>query len=526
MSDGDLLDQRWPPLGVNRDWLLLPKTRRLATVDDPLLFAWLYLPHHLRSEETGGEITLSPVHEEWADRAREWMDGLGGPQEHRDAYVAPRGMGKSTWHFLILPMWAAAHGHVKFIAAFADSATQAETHLQTFRHELDSNTLLRTDFPDLCRPAVRGRRSTGSGFGEPDRGTLISDNRGMMMAASGFVFAARGIDSGNLGMKVGNRRPELLILDDVEPGEAGYSGDQVKKRLGTIRDVIFPLNVNARVSIVGTVTMPGSIVHQLVRSVRGEEPEDWITEENIAVHYHAPFVTHDDGTEESVWPGRWSTEFLNSIRHTRAFAKNYANDPRGYEGGYWTDEDFTYGTVPGITRRLVEIDPAVTTKKTSDPTGIAILAYRPEIRDRRGQLVQDSKVVVEHVEEIRLTGAMLRRHVLKLVERWNAEGRPIGLVRVESNQGGDLWNDVFHDFPVRVRQVKETVKKEIRAAEALSWYQRKKVLHERRFSSAEEQMIAFPNAPHDDMVDAIGAGVLRFLAPKTKTVQTAQVDTA
>jgi hypothetical protein len=320
---------------LGEGWQHVPSQRRAATKHDPLLFAYLYLPHHLRSEETGDKITLSAVHKAWADHAEEWTGGLGGPQEHRDVFVAPRGMGKSTWHFLLLPMWAAAHGHVKFIAAFADSATQAETHLQTFRHELDSNTTLRKDYPELVRPAVRGRRSTTQGSdAEAMKGTLLADNRGMLMAASGFVFAARGIDSGNLGMKVGNRRPDLLILDDVEPGEDGYSAEQVKKRLGTIRDVIFPLNINARVVIVGTTTMPGSIIHQLVRAVRGGEKEPWIAEENVTVHYHAPFITHDDGRETSVWPGRWSTEFLNSIRHTRTFAKNYANDPRGYDGGW------------------------------------------------------------------------------------------------------------------------------------------------------------------------------------------------
>lgn len=498
-------------------WNEHPASRRAATIDDPLLFAWTYLPHHLRSDETGGEITLSVVHEAWAEHAREWMAGPGEPQEHRDAFVGPRGMGKSTWHFLILPMWAAAHEHIRFIAAFADSATQAETHLQTFRHELDSNTLLRRDFPELCRPAVRGRRASTVGTdAEPMKGTLLADNRGMLMAASGFVFAARGIDSGNLGMKVGNRRPELLILDDVEPGEDGYSAEQVKKRLGTIRDVILPLNVNARVVIVGTVTMPGSIIHQLVQSVRGGDVAEWITEESVEAHYHPPFIVHDDGTETSVWPGRWSTEFLVSIRHTRSFLKNYANDPRGYDGGYWSDEDFEYGTVPGITRRLLEVDPAVTTNKKSDPTGIAILGYSPST----------GKVVVEHVEEIKLTGAMLRRHILRLLAQWSDDGKPIGLIRVETNQGGDLWTDVFHDMPVKVRHVREHEKKEVRAAEALSWYQRKKVLHAKRFASAEEQMVAFPKAPHDDMVDAVGAGVIRFLdPPRGKKVELGQVDT-
>jgi hypothetical protein len=505
-------------------WAEYPASRRAATVDDPLLFAWVYLREHLHSPETGDEVTFSVVHEKWAADARRWMGAAPGPREDREAKIAPRGMGKTTWWFLILPMWAAAHGHVKFAAAFADSATQAETHLQTFRHELDTNPLLRRDFADLCAPATRSRRVR-----QGDRvamsatgGTLIADNRAMLFARSGFVFAARGIDSSTLGMKVGNRRPELMIFDDVEPEEARYSAEGVRKRLATLRDGAFPLNENARVVIIGTTTMPGSIIHQLVswhRSAGFDElpvpiEEDtraddlaWISEERLTVDHVGPFVVHDDGTEESIWPARWPTEFLQAIRHTRSFAKNYANDPRGYGGGYWSDEDFVYGDLPGITRRLISVDPAVTTKSSSDPTGIAVVAWSPSAK----------KALVEHSESVRLVGADLRDHVYRLAAKFDDDGRPVGLIYVETNQGGDLWEvTVFIHPPCKVRTVFQSEKKEIRAARALGWYQRRRVQHIKRLASAEEQMISFPNAPHDDEVDAVGSGVLRLLEPPTR----------
>lgn len=486
-----------------KHWTLTPRGRRTACANDPLLFAYIYLRHHLRSEETGDVVTFSEAHVEWTERAKDWRGNQRpGPQEWRHVEVAPRGTGKSTWWFLILPMWAAAFEHAKFIAAFADSATQAETHLQTFKHELDTNELLRQDFPLLVQPGTR-----------PRRGTQIADNRAMLFAASGFVFTARGIDSAVLGLKVGRRRPDLIIFDDVEPEEARYSGDQMKKRLGTIRDGVLPLNVNARVVIVGTVTMPGSIIHQLVRSARigddaEEKPEEWIAEENFTVHHYPAILVNDDGTRRSLWPGRWSLDFLESIEHTRSYLKNYANDPRGYDGGYWSDDDFEYGELQAVTRRMLSVDPAVTTKKTSDPTGLAILGYSPS----------EGKVQVEHGESVRLAGADLREHCLRLVEKWEDAGTPIGLLYVETNQGGELWADVFHDFPIKVRTVHQTEKKEVRAASALSWYQRGRVKHVRRLTTTEEQMIGFPNAPHDDEVDAVGSGVLRFLDPPKRKV--------
>lgn len=466
--------------------------RRLATADDPLLFAVVYLAKHLLGDD--GNLSLSLVHEQWIDYARGW-GGESGPSEHRDAFVAPREMGKSTWHFLLLPMWAAAHGRIHFAAAFADSGAQAEGHLATFKAELDSNELLRRDFPKLCRPARR------------PRGSNVSDNRSMLHTVSGFVFAARGIDSGTLGMKVGARRPDLIILDDVEPGESNYSEYQVEKRLGTLTDVVLPLNVRARVCLVGTVTMPGSIVHQLVEHEKGAEPAAWVKDENFRVHHALPFVEGEDGERVSVWPEKWPTHYLLGIEHTRSFAKNFRNEPVSTDGAYWTPEHFTYAADPGPTTVcLLSIDPAVTKKATSDYSGFAVVGLVP------GASTSGNRASVMHAERRRATGAALRERALALCERFPQ----ITHLLVETNQGGDLWREVFHSMPVKVVTKHNTEAKEVRAAAALNRYDRGRVTHTHPMPEAEAEMCAFPKAPHDDVVDAISNGVNRLLPPPKK----------
>jgi hypothetical protein len=129
--------------------------RRSATENDPLLFAALYLRHHLSGQETRNNITFSDFHLDLCRHRNNWMAELDTPAAIRDAYVAPRGCGKSTWLFLIMPMWVAALQYRKFAAAFADSGVQAEQHLETFKKELDENELLRNDFPELCKPLTK-----------------------------------------------------------------------------------------------------------------------------------------------------------------------------------------------------------------------------------------------------------------------------------------------------------------------------------------------------------------------------------
>jgi hypothetical protein len=480
---------------------------RRALATDPVAFAVLYLSHHLKDRE--GRITWSEAHFAWAQEALGWAEPVTEPEQNRRAVIAPRECGKSTWWFLILPLWAAVNGHSMFAAAFANATSQAEAHLATFKKELDTNPLLAVDFPLVCEPA---RRKTG---------TTLADRAGMLHTKAGFVFAARGMDSGFLGMKVGDKRPDLLILDDVEPDEANYSPALAEKRLGTIVDAVLPLNIYARVVFVGTVTMPGSIMHQLVKAAQGVEVADWIKDAGIRARHFLPIITNDDGTERSLWPQKWPLAWLQSIRHTRSYAKNYANDPMAREGVYWLKEDFQYGIPDGrrFTRTGLFIDPAVTSRKTSDFTGLAVVSFMPELRERpsreypKGRVLAPSGVVIRKALGVRLSG----RHLRTKVEELLAEFPEVRAIVVETNQGGDLWVDVFDGIPnVKVVTTHATEPKEVRFATNLEHWQRRRVWHAERFATLEEQAVGFPRAAYDDVIDAGVDGVQFFLDPPKK----------
>ncbi|MDI9915502.1 hypothetical protein [Rhodococcus sp. IEGM 1379] len=231
---------------VPRGLLATSAGRRLITKDDPMLFAVIYLLDHLKFEDE--QPSLSEFHVALAEYGKSWTAESAG----KDCFIAPRSAGKTTWLFLILTLWAAAHGHLKFIAAFSDSAAQATQHLQTFKHELDSNELLRKDYPELCKPMMGNNVKRH-----------IAQSNEQIQQANGFAFVAKGIDAKSLGMKIGNRRPDLILLDDIEPPEANYSASEAVKRLGTILNSVFPLSIKARIAIVGTTTMSNSIIDQL-----------------------------------------------------------------------------------------------------------------------------------------------------------------------------------------------------------------------------------------------------------------------
>lgn len=455
----------------------LSEYRRQATHDDPLCWALTYVPHHITLDD--GTISLSDIQDEWFTHACD---------TGRHVYVAPRGSGKSTIHFLVIPLYLAATGRRRFIAAFSESATQAELHLATLKLELGRNARLREDYPDLCRA------------GKMPGGGNVADNQGLRVSANGFAFAARGIDASSLGLKVGDQRPDHLLFDDIEPHASAYSAYQAEKRLATIVDAVLPMgSQTCSTTIVGTVTMTGSIIHQAVRHPT-DDPADgrWIEDEGFDVHHALPF----DDAGESIWPERWSTEYLRGIEHTRSFRLNFMNSPVAIDGEYWTVDDYTYGDVASLSKRVIAIDPAVTTKKSSDETGIAVVGYSAAVR----------KAVVYEALGVRLKGEPLRLRVLDLLGRYP----DVAEIVVEKNQGGDMMAEsVFHDMPVRVTTVHNSEKKEIRMERALSYYRRGAVLHARPLPALEAQQQEFPRGMTDDIGDVVSIA-LDHLAARGK----------
>ena len=458
--------------------------RRKVTRDDVLAFALAYLPHHLQLDN--GTISLSPIHEEWVEYAESWDDCTDDLP--RDIFVSPRGAGKSTWMLLVIPLWAAATGRVRFIASFSDSGTQAETHLASVKYEMDHNARLRQDYPDLCRAGKR------------PGGVNVGDNRGLLFTAAGVTFAARGVDSSVLGLKVGDQRPDLLIIDDPEPTGSNYSIWQAKKRQDTLTDAILPMGSDrCRTVMTGTTVMQGSLIHQATMHV--VDPARWVTDEHFRVHHALPF----DEAGESIWPERWSTAYLRSIQHTSSFAKNWLNAPVPGESEYWTTGDFRYGLLEAPTRVVLSIDPAVSTKRTSDRYGLAVVAYSPS----------EDRCEVRVCFGARMRGSQLRERVLHLL----TADPSIRRVLVETNQGGELWTEILHDLPIPVYRVHQFEKKEVRAARCLTQYQAGKVLHNDRLVDLESEMLAFPGGLHDDLVDAVGTAVHHLLTPAPRGAQ-------
>ncbi len=187
----------------------------------------------------------------------------------------------------------------------------------------------------------------------------------------------------------------------------------------------------------------------------------------------------------------------------RDFAKNYMNKPINTDGTFWANEDIVIGEADEYGNTAIFIDPAVTKNKVSDYTGIAVLS--------RG--IKDGKdyIFVREAQGVKMSPQDLRERVALLIELYEP-----GVIHVETNQGGDLWKDVFKGLPAKYRSKHEKQSKQIRAGKALNYYQQGKIMHTAHFPMLEEQMWSFPKVNHDDVLDAVMGGILYFLDNKAE----------
>lgn len=178
--------------------------RRCRAKTDLSYFARTYFPHHQSEKSSAMHEHLFASYEKRILAAKD--SGIGS----REVQAAPRGHAKSTLTTLILPLWCIAADHRRFIGILSDTSEQAEDFLESLKAELVANERLLEDFPRVC------------GRGRTWKVGKIETSNGVRVSCWGKRKRLRGA-------RFGNRRPDLIICDDLEDDENIDSPEQREK---------------------------------------------------------------------------------------------------------------------------------------------------------------------------------------------------------------------------------------------------------------------------------------------------------
>lgn len=145
-----------------------------------------YLPTHFRREPSQMHVWLGGQ-----------LDTLHQDRGTKLNVIGPRGGAKSTIGTLCYVLRAAVEGWERYIWVISDTTTQAQTHLDNIKAELESNALIGEHYPFArCE-----RRGTGG-------------NR--IQLANGTVIESFGTGQSLRGRRIEAARPSLIVCDDLQ----------------------------------------------------------------------------------------------------------------------------------------------------------------------------------------------------------------------------------------------------------------------------------------------------------------------
>jgi hypothetical protein len=262
----------------------------------------------------------------------------------------------------------------------------------------------------------------------------------ILRAANGFNVVSLGLDAGVRGVKLDQYRPDLIILDDVDDRHDSIAA--VSKKIETLTESILPTGApDYAILFIQNKVHKDSIASQLADArapfLLNRDPV--VVEpamRNLAYEQReiAGVLRYTITGGEPTWAGQsrdvceaqindWGlTAFLHEAQHE-------VDEPDGGMFSHLAYQRCTWDTVPHLERICVWCDPAVSNTDTSDCNGI-----------HADGIAASSRIYRLWSWEQRATPQeTLCRAIIKAVEL-GAE-----VVGVETDQGGDAWQSVYHE---------------------------------------------------------------------------------
>ena len=176
-----------------------------------------------------------------------------------------RGFGKTTLAEAAIA-YAAATGRRHFIVIVSAKADDAVQIVEDVFDIFAGAPTFAQDYPDIALPiqllngswrrkqTFKGRRTafakTHSRVVLP---SLLLDD-GTPSPASGTIIAARGFDGRVRGMKAGSKRPDLLVLDDLQTDQDAANEEIVAKSVAKVRHSFLNLGGREKLAVIMTST--------------------------------------------------------------------------------------------------------------------------------------------------------------------------------------------------------------------------------------------------------------------------------
>jgi hypothetical protein len=419
------------------------------------------------------------------------------PGKRSNPFVAiwSRGFGKSTTAETIAVMLGAREQR-KYLLYVSETQELADSHLLAIRGMIES-PILKTYYPVFAAPKV-SREGHSKGW---------RHNR--LYCGNGYVIDAIGLDTAKRGSRIMDARPDFMIFDDIDA--KGDSPVITRRKVDTITTSLLPAgSVDATAMFVQNMIIDTGVFAQL-----SQTNPPFLKNRILSGPFPAlkDFSWHQDTSGKIFVQGTptWEAigvkecqQIVEEIGLT-AFRSEYQHEITN-EGSLFEHVKFQRIPLletPPTWRRIVAVDPAVTSDDGSDSHGICVAG-----------ISDDGRIFIYDTWERRETPEFALRKALYFAIKYNCER-----VRIEGNQGGDMWLSLWDKIVDEsglseervpgveiVKATSSTGSKMERASQMLVDYELNKIFHvinERdTYLDLEAALRRFPLRKPYDLTDA------------------------
>lgn len=271
------------------------KAEQLARVErarkDYAYFVEYYFPHYCTDRDTGKVIPSARHH---IDAARKIIRN----KTLKAVFKWARGQAKSTHMDVMIPMWLMCQRkrEINVMVLVGKSEDSAQTLLGDIQAELQYNKRYIHDF---------GTKYNAGNWQE-----------GEFVTSDGVAFFARGRGQSPRGLRYRNKRPDYIVIDDLDDDELCENDARVRKITEWVKEALFGAfgAEGGRFIMVGNLISKNSVLANIAAS-KGVE----VSQVNVL-----------DKNGKSAWPEYWTEERIREKREFmgyRAFEKEYMNNP-------------------------------------------------------------------------------------------------------------------------------------------------------------------------------------------------------
>lgn len=436
-----------------------------------------------------------------------------GIQRKNVAWAVPRGHAKTAWISNIFLTHQVVYRLRKYIVLFSETTDVAGDFITWGKFQLKLNEKLRNDFGELLHV-------------KPSMNEL--DNKYEYITFSGTKVEAKGLGTQTRGLRHGNTRPDLFILDDLESKESTNTPELIEKSKAWFREEMLPAMAKDGLCVyLGTILCYGSLLHYVIEERRDFESrkfaaiKSYADREDLWAEWRRIYRQDDknaadnarkffeDNKEamlegaEILWPGYWSYYELIVLKEEngiKAFNQEYQNNPTDEERQIFKPEYFVYYTDDELQDKQLQFYGAIDFamgKETGDYSVIVTLAKN----------VDTGICYVYDVFMERCHPDRLLQKAVEYTLKYQYEG-----LGVEAQMAQEWFADKLreelqnHGYPshTRLKQIKQRTRKALRIESLLPDIQNGRLRFRKTIDSAAmDQFEMYPMHKHDDFPDAV-----------------------